>query len=139
MPGQLDLFDTFAAPRPQDGPWRAPAIDPGLLAMLEREGRSPFGGEEHDDTQVQAMANETLMDLIVTLLDLRDLDRRYRGGRHAFRSTAQWEAFEQAYPGARQRLLDGYEGTLDAVCEVWGFAGRDAFDSEARRHVNGPA
>jgi hypothetical protein len=139
MPGQLDLLDTIAAPGPQDGPWRAPPIDPGLLALLEREGRSPFGSEEHDNTQVQAMADETLVDLIVTLLDLNGLDQRHRGGRHAFRSAAQWEAFVRAYPGARQRLLDGYEATLDAVSEVWGFAGRDAFDSEARRQADSAA
>ena len=112
MSGQLDLFDAIASGGRQHRPWHAPPIDLRLLSLLERDGRSPFGGEDHDDAQVQAIARETMAGLVVALLDVRALDDRQRGGRHGFRTRAQYDAFVHAYPAARQRQLDGYEATL---------------------------
>lgn len=127
---QPELFSTLpAAPAPT---WIAPPVDLDALARIEAEGRSPFGSEEYDPEQVQAMANETLIGLVEELVSLDSLDRRYRVGRPTFKNSQSWALFQQNYPAERLGLVESYEVTLGAIMELWGEAGRDAFDHEAR-------
>jgi hypothetical protein len=115
----------------------APSPDQVAYAHLAAEGRAPFDGdgEGYDEEAMEATAAETLNSLIADLAAIADLDLMHEPGPSAFRGPRAWAQFDRAYPGRRQMHTESYDATLDAVTDVWGWTGRDAFDAEARRRT----
>jgi hypothetical protein len=139
---QTNLFDLLAPPRSPLPPvqgvaWPAPAPDPAAYAYLASEGRAPFhcDGEGYDPVAMQATADETMNGLVDDLCAAAELDLLHEMGERAFRTRRAWAGFETDYPELRRERLASYEETLDAVLDVWGCSGRDAFDAEAKRRA----